>query len=735
MKAFEVRITSIRSRGKRGGVIFAGVADSGERLVVRCDYSLVPDAGVVDKGQVWRVEGRPEHRNYQADRYTRRETQIEATLIDLVLPSGKNLIDWIANSDDCPGIGKVLATRLYQAFGESLLQCISNADISALESILTAKQATALCSAFKRYNIAETLFWLDRVGIPQRIGRKVLEYFGDRARERIESNPYLLISFWTDWELVDGFARSRFGIDNDDARRLSAAADHVLYGAYKDGHTCLPPVVASQRLKALLSDVSLVKLSLNANRSAGFRVLASGNYQAEGAAVIEATVASRLLSIARGEEGIGQRSLLSSSFTSVNAVEAAIADFELALHWPLGLEQRTAVETCIRSRLSLILGGAGTGKTTVLRCLYDVLEATQAGVVVYQMALAGRAAQRMTEATGRPSMTIAAFLARVQGSDLSEDSVIVVDESSMVDVILAYRLLNHIPPGAKLILVGDPSQLAPIGPGLVLHALAGQSQIPQVTLTEIRRQTGASGIPRVAEAVRSHQIPVYANYFGKGSGVSFVACSDRELHSTVLRVYEELGGSGTDFAVQLLTITVDQLGGAKPFNQALHAKFRAGAEQVLYLDAQFGVVAAETNDKVPLKVGDLIIFGRTDEELQLRNGSLGRIVEALPVTDEDSPICVCDFEGVERKLSASHLESIRHAYAITIHKSQGSQFDRVVIPIRKSLLLDQSLIYTAITRGVQQVVLAGDIAAAAAAIQAPSKANRRFVNLPALLAQ
>jgi exodeoxyribonuclease V alpha subunit len=185
--------------------------------------------------------------------------------------------------------------------------------------------------------------------------------------------------------------------------------------------------------------------------------------------------------------------------------------------------------------------------------------------------------------------------------------------------------------------------------------------------------------------------------------------------------------------VQILSITKLNLGGVTNLNLALHSRYRQAGETVRCLDPEFGLVYAKTLDKLPLKVGDLVMFTKNDYELELRNGSLGIIVEAMPVEEPDDACCVCDFEGIEYLLNSQQLNALKHSYSITIHKSQGSQFPRVIVPVRQSRLLDQSLIYTAVTRGIEQVVLVGDEAAAMAAILAPASAERRHITLPALL--
>ncbi|MFA7279291.1 MAG: AAA family ATPase [Sterolibacterium sp.] len=730
----QLRITSIRSRGRSGGVIFAGVTDEGENYVATCDYRLVPDSTMVDKGQVWAVSGAASIRDIEVNGYHRKETQIQATTAQLMRPVGRNIISWIAECPDCSGVGQVKARKLYDRFGPALVDLIERKNILALVEVISEESANLLCHAFDKHKVANTLLWLDQTGIPRRIGASVLAFYKDQAQARIEANPYVLISFEANWETVDDLARLQLGIQEDDPRRLEAAVEESLYRGLKNGHTCLPKKDVQSRLAKLLGTTELAKQALSTGPdSAQYRQIA-GYYQPTGTYLIESYLAQRLHDMVAGTDAEGQKGLFAQIGDDLSAVESAINTYEQAHGIELSQEQRDAVLTSAGAHLSLILGGAGTGKTTVLKALYQALEELQPGISIYQLALAGRAAQRMTEVTGREAMTIAGFLTKIESGQIDIGSVVVVDEVSMVDVILMYRLLRHIPTGVRLILVGDPSQLPPIGPGLVLHALAGIPSIPQVELKVVKRQSALSGIPQVAAAIRAHQVPVWAEYQGKpDSGVSFISCAAARLEEMVQQIYTDLGGNGTDFSVQILSITNANCAGVKNLNADLHSRYRQNAEQVYCHDAEFGVVGATTLERVPLKVGDLVIYTENDYQLGLRNGSLGKIIQALPVVDADDPCCITDFDGIEYALTTKQLHAVNHAYSITVHKSQGSQFKRVVIPIRESRLLDQTLIYTAMTRGVDQVVLVGDEEAALSAIKASASAARRHITLPTLL--
>lgn len=727
-----LRVTSVRSRRNGGGVIFAGKTDAGAAYVVVAGYQLVPDSSVVGKGQFWAVEGGVSEREVEVNGYRLREQQIDAVAATLDRPDGKNLIHWIAESPECVGVGEVKARKLYHRFGTGLIQHIEDRDVSLLAEVVGSISADAICTAFERHGVAQTLLWLDQMGIPRRIGAAVSEFYRDEAKAKVEANPYVLISFEARWDVVDGIARQKFGVAEDDVRRLEAAIEEALYRGLDKGHTYLPTSEVRERLDTLLGSSNLVDQALRTCQSSNQFRSADDGYQTAGAFLIEQYLAERLLAMRAGRDTEGQGEMFCAPDVDAAAVGVVLNAFENVNNIPLSVEQREAVRVSASSKVSLILGGAGTGKTTVLKALYEALESVQPGLVIYQLALAGLAAQRMTEATGRDSRTIAAFLL---DQEVVSGSVVVVDEMSMVDVILMYRLLRHVPQGVRLVLVGDPSQLPPIGPGLVLHALAGNTAIPQVELTAVHRQTSASGIPLVADAIRKHAEPAWAQYAKGATGVSFVECDERTLDATVERIYLESGGTGADSSVQILSRTKNGSGGVKGINEALHNRFYGNAQPVHVVNAEFGIVNESTEDGTSLTVGDPVIYTRNDYKLGLRNGSLGRIVLALEPSDSRSICCEAEFDGRRVPLTGQQLQPLRHAFAITVHKSQGSQFTRVIVPVRRSKRLDQALLYTAVTRGVDQVIFVGDRGAAVAAIKAPAFAARRHTRLCSALSQ
>ncbi|MCV2353570.1 ATP-dependent RecD-like DNA helicase [Paucibacter sp. B2R-40] len=723
-----LRVTSVRSRGAAGGAIFAGKTDLGESYVVVVNYALLGDSSLVERAQVWSVEGEAAPVSYTVDGIVRSEVQIRASQVALQRPSGKNLVAWIAQSSECIGIGEVRARRLWETFGTDLPALIESANIAALAPVVGEEPARTLVAAFEKHGIAQVLLWLDQLGLPRALGASVARYWGKDARVKVGMNPYVLVSFCADWKTVDDLAQKRFEIGPDDSRRLIAAVEEALYRAMDRGDTALPCENLKSRLRLLLGNSQRAELALSAALGSGVVTESAGLVQAKGLAHIEETIAARLKALQAGR-GPDQDELFTVDLPRTQDVQNSVALYESLHSIELTPEQREAILTSATNRVSLILGGAGTGKTTVLKALCQAIDQVTPGATIHQIALAGRAAQRMTQATGRPSKTIAAFLL---DDDIAPGSTVLLDEASMVDVILMYRLLRHIP-AVRLVLIGDPSQLPPIGPGLVLHALVGQPSIPQTLLKTVKRQTAASGIPMVAKAVRDHCNPEWAPYVGKGTGVSVVPCSEGALDATVANIYSELGGTGQDFSVQVLSTTRSGAGGIRALNDILHSRFAPKAQPVCSHSNEFGSVNERTADQLSLFVGDLVLFGSNDYTLGLRNGALGCVSESLNPASADEPVCRAEFEGVPYELTAAHVRHVIHAYAMTIHKAQGSQFERVIVPIRYSRILDNSLLYTAITRAIGQVVLVGDIRAAEQAILAPSSASLRTTRLQALM--
>lgn len=733
---YRVQVTSIRASGNSGGVIFAGdlLEDAGrlkagEKVTVIADYTIIESGFKLLKGEVWKVEGSLKLVDVSHGDITRREPTVCAKCLVIDRPTGNAIIDFLASNPKFAGIGRTKARRLWERFGESLPDVIASGRTSELEEILAPESARILVGVFEQYDVMQSLMSMELKGIPAGIVRGLVNVYGVEAPERIVENPYRLSAFYSSWRDVDAIAQKAFGIEPSDLRRLASAVGEVAVRAFSSGNTAIPERVARQRVADLVGD-EYVNAALLAAHDDSSVVWDGANFYSPGAWVMEQSCARRIASLVRGEEPSSQMPLSASSIATV-CIDNVIEQFENAAGFSLAPEQKQAVAISSMSNFSLILGGAGVGKTTVLQCVFAALEAIDPMITIYQLALAGRAAQRMTEATGRPAQTIAGFI--YHEDSVPANSVVVVDEASMVDLISMYRLLEYLPDGVRVILVGDPVQLPPVGPGLVFHALVGSPSIPQTTLKVVQRQSESSGIPAVASAVRNQKFPEFAPYAGRGTGVSFVQCSESELSARTFEIYADLGGKGEDFDTLIIGATKAGPGGVSEMNRMMHDHFREGDSPVVFTDEVHGRLRWNTLAGETLKLNDLVMYTSNDYELGLRNGSLGRIVGC----NSDAAIgeaCDVEFDGEVITLSPQNLEHLTLAYAITVHKSQGSQARRVIMPIRTSRLLDQSLLYTGITRGVEQVVLVGDIDAALSAVQRPAAITNRKVGIHAAIA-
>jgi exodeoxyribonuclease V alpha subunit len=309
-------------------------------------------------------------------------------------------------------------------------------------------------------------------------------------------------------------------------------------------------------------------------------------------------------------------------------------------------QQRDAVQMALARPLSVLAGGAGVGKTTALKALQDV--ARQHMRPVLQMAVSGRAARRMSAATGEPASTIAGFLhqAKAHELDLNSNCLLVIDEASMLDLPTLYRVMRAMQPSNALLLVGDPGQLPPVGFGLTFHVLASNDAVPRTELNEIHRQAASTGIPQASLAVRQGRSPELSTFHGPGTGVSFVDAPPVDALQAILTIIERLGGVSK---AQIRGLIKNGPAGVSNLNRAIHNLLCAGCRAV---DG--------------FCIGESILWTVNDYDLLLMNGSLGRIRSI------DGGMSVAWDDGRLLDIPLDRFKDVEHAYAITCHKASGS---------------------------------------------------------------
>jgi len=715
-----VRVNSVRSQNPygRGGAIFTGVQvdDNGWRIDAKTYYVIKASNRVlktsVECGQLWRISGKHESNTIVVNGYRLTEATITPAYMEMLRPSGEHIITLIGQGQAFKGIGEVKARRLWEHFGEAIYEVLDKADITRLKEVLPEPMAQKLVEAWQRFGDTFTLQWLQSKGFAVSLGRKVLDFYGKEASLKIDDDPYRLLSFAASWSTVDALAQGTFGISPTDSRRLAGAVEEVLYAAFDNGHTFLTLRELSRRLQVLLQRNDLLEIALSEAESAGRVIRQIERLHAPGPFIMEQGVA----------EEIVNRATFPVSLLDQQALALLISDYQTEAGISLHHKQTEALELANANTISIITGGAGTGKTTVLRGLFRICEA--AGYAIYPMALSGRAAKRIGEATGHSSETIAGFLNRFNPDDAPEHAVVVIDEASMVDLPSAYRVIRHLPSAYRVVLVGDPHQLAPVGPGLLLHELADQTCLPVVELSQVKRYGGE--IANAAAQIRDGEWPKLTD--DEHADIAFVPCASDQINEIVLRLYHE-----DRSASQILCATRNAAsGGMNAINALCQGQINAAGEPLCVWNIEIDQKAF-----IGLRVGDPVICLRNRWDDGLQNGSLGVLLSVEPAMPDRNPGSsmgrILWDDGQTREITAELLPDLELAYAITIHKAQGSAFGRVIIPVHQSKLLDRSLLYTAVTRAEQQVILVGDVAAAKAAILAPRHSERRNVALGALL--
>lgn len=607
---------------------------------------------------------------------------------DMPQPSLSLIETYLANTAAFAGIGPKRAQALYAAFGHETLHVLRTPceDVIAIIGEEPALNAAAALEVRE----AETAFleWLEPfdISVPHTALIRLARAWGTAGINAIKANPYLLLAV-APWMTVDTLAQS-LGMPSTDIRRQIGAIETVLQGPHglEGGHTLVPHDVLRQETVKLLG----FPLSMRAIKTclvSGGAVERPEGFQPAGAAWMEQEVADALIRLA-------SERLTSTSSLSQTAIPTQ--------GFSLTEKQIEAIRLSQQTRLFVLGGYAGSGKTTALRSICAAHEA--AGRTPLILTLSGRAAQRAREATNREAMTLAKFfvLHDTQKLALDESYALIIDEASMLSLPDFWRVIRRLNE-AYLLLCGDPAQLPPIGFGLVFHRLFDRLDIRSVVLDQVMRQSAESGIPTFAVHVRQGIFPELTPPDGTLPGVSFMPCSRDNLLPTLenaIQLCENAGFTGED--VQIIAPTHRDI---SAINSHFHTKNLASG-------------AASWQGQRRFCVGDPLIWTKNIPDRELTNGSMGRLVAG-----STTPQAL--FDGNLVDLSRENQAYIDLAYAISIHKSQGSQWPCVIIPIFQNRLLDRALVYTAITRGMSHVILVGDKNALNSALTSQKAFKRR----------
>jgi exodeoxyribonuclease V alpha subunit len=654
--------------------------------------------------------------------------QLAVDSFSTVAPATLEGIERYLGSGLVKGVGRELAARLVKAFGLATLDVIDSSPgrLREVEGIGPARsrQITEAWSAQRA--IRDVMVFLQSYGVTTGLASRIWKLYGTGAVAAIRENPYRLAAEvdGVGFRTADAVAKS-LGIPADSPHRAEAGVRYTLVQASSEGHTAVPVESLVERTAQLLG----------VGGPACLRAVES--LAARGAVAIADDGTGRtasLPSLARAEQEAARllRRLLAVPLPgSAGDAQAEVAAWERRRGVTLSALQRGAVARGLGQKVLVITGGPGTGKTTLITCLMDLLEAR--GRTVLLCAPTGRAAKRMTEATGRGAKTIHRLLEPAAGSrqrggrflrgeaDPLACDALVVDETSMIDVQLFADLLAALPPPAQLLLVGDSDQLPSVGPGNVLADLVASAAVPVVRLTEVFRQAGESRIVASAHRINAGLMPEAT---AGETGDFFVI--EREDPERIL-----------DTVRELVTRRIPQAFGMDPREDVqVLTPMQKGALGAVRLNAELQGLLNPRGPSLSrggtvLRAGDRVMQTANDYERGVWNGDVGRIAGV----DEQGQALTVSFDDRTVSYDWQDLDGITLAYACSIHKSQGSEFPAVVVVLHTQhyVLLKRNLLYTAVTRGRRLTVVVGSRKALAIAVKSAGT-GERTTRLAALLA-
>ncbi len=710
----QMRVTSVPYHSA-DLVIFTGVPlnknsykiHSGKYYVtIKTSADVLPVKPMV--GQHWVVTGaRFVETKCVGDHVMQQHIYESPTHIECSLPeSGEQIISFIAKERDFKGIGESKARALWQLLGERFHSTLmSDIDVSRkrLREVLSDESIEALFKGYAKYKNLNHCNWMSEHRIPSSIQQRLLRFHDEKSIEAIQANPYLLIGFGMEFCAVDTLAQTQFEVNLKDPRRLSAALEYAIRLEVERGHTYTIQAKLRPLLIKLLGDSSLATQAFQAGHSKAQYILNpdTGTYHPTAQLLMETVVAKRLLKLAKQQNRYNE---------STNAAFlAAVND----LPYELTSMQNTAVLTVLDNAVSCITGGAGTGKTTVLRTALQAYR--KIGFEVHAVALSGRAAMRLYESIGLRTMTIAALLRHepIEPSAGSPNHLLVIDEASMIDLPTMYRLVNHTHPAVQILLTGDPDQLPPIGCGKVLADIVVSQTIPNTTLDIVKRQKGSTGIPEYSRLINQGLVPEILSM----GNVHFHETSKDRIAQVCAELYQQSPENSR--VVGATTAMVAEI------NKLIQNAVNPDGRRMEF------VMHGETYCRNDLRQGDVILFTQNNFEKGIQNGSLGKLTSAV-AADDDYGVVELD-TGENVYVTQSLLDCMRLGYCITLHKAQGSQFPRIIVALQKGRIVDRAWLYTSITRAEHEVHIVGSSVEFAAITKAPSNVHNRNSYLLELL--
>lgn len=711
----------IFQNAENGYTVLRLLTEEGEVLtVVGCIPCVAPGEHLTVSGV---LEQHPQHGE-----------QLRAVELERFLPEDEEEIFNYLSSGVCKGVGPATAQRIVERFGRDTLDILEREpERLTLIKGITAKKAQEIAGSFRRHmGLRRLMEFLARYQLPPVLAMQLRQQYGDAALEMVQENPYLLSSdsCGVEFALTDGIAMS-MGIAADSGERLQAAVTFELSHNENNGHVFLP------RPKLVAATCQLLQCGQELAEQALDDLIDRGAVVQERVANVEACYLRRLW---EAETSACRRlnGLLAVDADRSGQAARTIEEIQREQGITYAPQQRQAVELAARTGVLILTGGPGTGKTTTVRGIVALFQ--KMGLDIMLAAPTGRAAKRMSELTGMEAQTVHRLLGmswndathqvtftKTEQEPLEADAVI-VDEMSMVDLSLFSALLRALQPGTRLVLVGDADQLPSVGAGNVFSDLIRSGRVETVFLREVFRQAEQSAIIRNAHSVNLGEPPRLTN----DQGDFFFLCrrdGERTLSTVVdlcrSRLPEKMGIPADQ--IQVLTPTRKGPSGTVSLNRSLQAALNP--PKLDKRELQWGERLFREGDRIMQTRNDYdVVWEKADGTVGtgMFNGDVGKIVQI----DPSGEWLTVDFDGRTALYGVEQLNEVDLAYAMTVHKAQGSEYRCVVLAAMSAAqsLMVRGVLYTALTRARELLILVGDDAAVRA-MAANDRQQRRYSGL------
>lgn len=635
-----------------------------------------------------------------------------------IIPESVDGIERFLGSGAVKGMGPALAHRVVAAFGKDTMAVLEKDPqrLLEVEGIGPKKLAVIAESFYEEKQVNDIAYDLEQHGVAGRYASRLLQKYGDDVHYVLTEEPYRMIAEidGIGFKTADQIALA-YGMDRQDPQRLSAGLTYVLRTMTQNGHVCIPDTELVRRAAFILQSDAL---GLHDILREAIEVGQLCTADFEGTLYVYTPEAYEEEEYIAGRIGeMGNMKPLPMK----THVQLFLDRWQDARHFELADKQREAVEKSLQSGMTVITGGPGTGKTTVVQTIIRLAE--QEGLRILLCAPTGRAAKRLAETTQRKAKTIHRLLVpdghvgAMQVFEYNETKMlpadlVIVDEVSMLDMEMMYHLLSALKPQCRCILVGDADQLPSVGAGAVLHDIIASGQVPVVRLDTIFRQKEGGRIVTNAHLINSGRLPVV----NEDTEFRFVEIdNEADGAEKISALYNsELLETGDKFAVQVLSPMYKNPCGVDNLNQLIQERFNPPAEGKAELKGK----------NVVFRVGDKVMQKQNDYEKGVFNGDMGEIFAI------QKDMVYVRYPEQDVKYEGQEVDEITLAYAITVHKSQGSEYHTVIMVLVNShaIMLQRNLFYTAVTRAKRKVILVGTKRAVQTAVQ-NQRTSRRFTLL------